>query len=125
MFYHVGRQLIQHQLVIIAKKLFTVKQQTFHEFAIYEDASVLSEFGPRQLLDESIKHRAFRKLEGISIVDERVATIIEFHFGSSDSHLVKTDVSHLLQVDIAQIAMGLAAIEIIKRQLFVISFISI
>ena len=111
----VGRQVVEHHGVVASEELLAVEQQALHELAIVVDLSVLLQFHARHLLDEGIEHGAFSKLEGIGIVDQRVATIVEHHLRSRHLHLLQ-GVALPLHVERRQLARVFTLVQVLQTE---------
>ena len=111
----VGRQVVEHHGVVATEELLAVEQQTLHELAIVVDLSVLLQFHARHLLDEGIEHGAFSQLEGVGIVDQRVATIVEHHLRSRHLHLLQ-GVALPLHVERRQLARVFTLVQVLQTE---------
>ena len=111
----VGRQVVEHHGVVASEELLAVEQQALHELAIVVDLSVLLQLHARHLLDEGIEHRAFCQLEGIGIVDQRVATIVEHHLRSRHLHLLQ-GVALPLHVERRQLARVFTLVQVLQTE---------
>ena len=87
--HHIGGEVFEHDGAVFLEEILAVKQQTFHLFAVDEDASVILQLRARQLADERIQHRTFLQLESISVVDDRIAAKIKLHLRGLDDRLVQ------------------------------------
>ena len=83
-------QVLQHQLVLATEEVLAVEQQVFHLSAIDEYLALFRQFRARHLLNQCVEHRAVGHVEGIGIIDKRIATIVHFHFRSCHHHLIKS-----------------------------------
>ena len=79
------------------------------------DLSVLLQFHAWHLLDEGIEHGAFSQLEGIGIVDQRVATIVEHHLRSRHLHLLQ-GVALPLYVERRQLARVFTLVQVLQTE---------
>ena len=85
------RQVFQHNLILTLEEVGTVQRQVLNLLAVDEDFTVFFQFYAWQLLDESVKHRAFGHVEGIGIEDDGVALIDHLDFrGLDDNFLQRT-----------------------------------
>ena len=66
--HHVGREVVEHDLMVFGEEVLAVEQQTLHIFAVDIDASVVFELHARHLPDETVEHAALRELEGVGII---------------------------------------------------------
>ena len=87
--HRIGRQVVEHDGVVATEKVLAVEEQRIHILAVVIDASTLFQFDARQLLYQCIEHRALGQFKGIGIKHQRVAFIVELHFGRSDNHLLQ------------------------------------
>ena len=85
----VVRQVIEHHLVLAAEEVVAVERQEIHLSPMHIDLAVLVQLYTRHLADEGIEHRAFWHVEGVGIVDKRVASINHLHLCGRDDHLVQ------------------------------------
>lgn len=81
-FYHVSGQVVEHNLIVSLEKVLAIEQQTFHLFAIDQNAAIALQFYPGELTYQGIEHGAFLQLEGIGIEYECIALAVKFHLGS-------------------------------------------
>ena len=112
----VGGQVLQHQLAVVPEELLAVEQQGIHKLALMVDASVRLQLHVRQLAQQSIEHGAFGQDEGIGIVDDGVAPVVELHFRGRNGHLLH----HLglrcwVEIEGRQIPLVLAATNAFQR----------
>ena len=55
-FHHVGRQVVEHDFMVLGEEVLTIEQQTLHILAVDIDASVVLELHARHLSDETVEH---------------------------------------------------------------------
>ena len=85
----VGRDVFEHEVVVAVKELLAVEQQRLHKLAVDLDLAVAVELHARQLRYQHIQHRPFGKLEGVGVVHDRVALVVEFDFGGFHRQLAQ------------------------------------
>ena len=83
----VGGQVLEHELAVVAEELLAVEQQVVHELAFVVDASVRLHLHARQLTDECVEHGTFGQDEGVGVVDDGVALVVELYLRGGDGHL--------------------------------------
>ena len=111
----VGRQVVEHHGVVATEELLAVEQQALHELAVVVYLSVLLQFHAWHLLDEGIEHGAFSQLEGVGIVDQRVATIVEHHLRCRHLHLLQ-GVALPLHVERRQLARVFTLVQFFQTE---------
>ena len=84
--YGVGRQVFEHELAVVAEELLAVEEQVVDELALVVDAAVALQLNAWQLTDEGVEHGAFGQDEGIGIIDNGVALVVELHTGGRNRH---------------------------------------
>ena len=87
-----GRQVVEHLTVVALEKVRTVQRQVIHLTAIDVNLAVRLQFRSGQLADQFIEHRPFGQVEGICIVDHRIAPVSHPDFGSLYHHFSQTAV---------------------------------
>ena len=87
--YRVCRQVLQEYRIVTLEEILAIKQEALHKPTIDINAAIRLQFRTRQLLDECIEHGAFGKLEGISIIHQRITLVIEFHLGGRDCYFIQ------------------------------------
>ena len=81
-----GRQVVEHLTVVALEKVRTVQRQVIHLTAIDVNLAVRLQFRSGQLADQFIEHRPFGQVEGICIVDHRIAPVSHPDFSSLYHH---------------------------------------
>ena len=69
---HLGRDILQHQLLVAAEKLLAIDQYLFDLLAVVGDLAAVIDDDARQLLDEFLHHGTRRQREGSGVIDHRV-----------------------------------------------------
>ena len=103
----IGGKILQHDGIVALKEVFAVEKKTLHETPIHIYTSVRFQFRSWKLFYECVQHRPFCQLKGVSIIDQRIILVIEFHFRCRNDYLIYlvnllfTFHCHLWQVDIS------------------------
>ena len=87
--HRVVRQVVEHHLALSTEEVVAVECQEVHLAPLHIDLAIVAQFHAWHLTDEGIEHRAFRHVEGIGIVDQRVAAIDHLHLCGLDHHLAQ------------------------------------
>ena len=100
--HHIGRHVLQQQFAVAVEEVLPVQQHRVDGFPVHIDDAALLQRHARQFLDELVEHRAFCQIEGIGIIDERVAIHVELQLRRLHHHLVQLNLvafRHPLQID--------------------------
>ena len=71
--HRVGRQVLQRHLRTAAEEVASVHEQALDFLAVHENLSVLRQLRPRQPAHQRVEHRALGQIEGVGVIDNRVA----------------------------------------------------
>ena len=82
-------QVFEHHLVLALEEVGAVQRQVLHLLAVDVNLAVLLQFHARQLLDESVEHRALGNVEGVSIENDGVAFVHHLYLCGLDDHFVQ------------------------------------
>ena len=85
----VGRQVVEHHLVVALEEVLAVEQQFVDLLAMHQNATVVLQLHAVHLTDEGIEHGAVGNVEGIGIEGDGVAAIEHFHAGFLDYHFAE------------------------------------
>ena len=99
--HHIGRHVLQQQFAVAVEEVLPVQQHRVDGFPVHIDDTALFHRHARQFLDEFVEHRAFCQIEGIGIIDERVAIHVELQLRRLHHHLVQLNLvafRHPLQI---------------------------
>ena len=87
--HHVGRQVVEHQRLVVVEEVLAVQREVVHSLSVHVDVAVAPQLGPGQLSHERIEHRALGQIEGSSVVHDGVASVLQLHFRSFHMHFVQ------------------------------------
>ena len=85
----IRRQILQCHLRIAAEEIPAVDKQTLDEPPVDKYLSVSRQPCPRQSGDECVEHAAFRQIEGIGIIHNRITAHHHLYLRSLDGHLLQ------------------------------------
>ena len=77
----VVRQIFEHDAVVSLIEILAVEQEVVELAAVDKDFAIAVEGGAGQLADEVAEHGTFGQVEGIGVVNEGIALVVEFDFG--------------------------------------------
>ena len=87
--HHIGGQVVECHLGIALEEIFAVDQQALHLAAIDEDLPVGLQSHAWQHGDELVKHGTRLQLEGVGMIDHRVAVHHHLNLCGRDRHLAQ------------------------------------
>ena len=85
----IGRQVLQSHLRIATEEIPAVDKQALDEPPVDKYLSVSRQPCPRQSGDECVEHAAFRQIEGVGIVHNRITAHHHLYLRSLDGHLLQ------------------------------------
>ena len=82
-------QVVEHHLVLALEEVGTVQRQVVNLLAVDEDFALVGQFHAWQLTYESVEHRPLGHVEGVGVIDQRVALPHHFYACGLHHHLAQ------------------------------------
>ena len=98
-FHRIVRQVLHQHLVVAPEEGARTEQQFVHFSAVHENLPGIVQRHARKLPDEGVEHGAVRQLEGVGVVDQRVALVVHLHLGGRHFHLIQGKFTFFAQLD--------------------------
>ena len=92
LFHRIIRQVVEHHTVLTFEEVLAIQGEIVNLLAIDIDVAIVLELCSGHLSDQAVEHRPFRQIKCRGIVDQRIATISQFHFRTRNDKAIEVDI---------------------------------